>query len=450
MLRRLVLRFVFLGLVALVWSGASRAQAEFPLRNNDVWVMAGDSITAQHQHSNYFEAFCFARYPNLKFAFRNSGVGGHTIPTTLARFDYDIAGWKPTVVSVELGMNDQGGTPTDKFVANMQTFVDRINAIKARPVILSASPVNDGVLLSSKSGRNVRLNEYAIALKEVAAKNNIPYADQFHRLVDLWAVNKPYETLANTLPALQSLAKDDKVAGVEHLRAFLTANEKQGAKYVSMQGDPVHPGPNGQLMMAAALLQELGAEAKVSSVTLDAEGKLVEATGCQVDGIKAEGDKLSFDRLDERLPFPIPDGTIDVLPMLPTIEELSQYQLAVRGLKPGTYQVRIGNEPLNLTFTADDLAKGVNLTRAINAVAPNKNASNPLANQGRGILTAVAQKAGLVGQWRSRSKQLHEAGAGAESRTDLATLEQQILAADEKIRETAKPQKLHFELSRLP
>ena len=28
--------------------------------------MAGDSITAQHLHSNYFEAFCFARYPQAE------------------------------------------------------------------------------------------------------------------------------------------------------------------------------------------------------------------------------------------------------------------------------------------------------------------------------------------------------------------------------------------------
>src|SRR4051794_13127173 len=105
--------------VALVVVGAalSARAAEFPLKDGDVWVMAGDSITAQHLHSNYFEAFCYARYPQMKFAFRNSGVGGHTIPTTLARFDYDIAAWKPTVVSVELGMNDSGGTPTGQFLA---------------------------------------------------------------------------------------------------------------------------------------------------------------------------------------------------------------------------------------------------------------------------------------------------------------------------------------------
>ena len=95
--------------LAVTCCAAMPAPAEFPLKDGDVWVMAGDSITAQHLHSNYFEAFCFARYPKLKFAFRNSGVGGHTIPSTLARFGYDIAAWKPTAVSVELGMNDQGG-----------------------------------------------------------------------------------------------------------------------------------------------------------------------------------------------------------------------------------------------------------------------------------------------------------------------------------------------------
>ena len=91
-------------LAGLAWLAAVVAKpvaaGEFPLKDGDIWVMAGDSITAQHLHSNYFEAFCYARYPKLKFAFRNSGVGGHTIPTTLARFEYDIAAWKPTVLCV--------------------------------------------------------------------------------------------------------------------------------------------------------------------------------------------------------------------------------------------------------------------------------------------------------------------------------------------------------------
>src|SRR4051812_35754586 len=160
---------LLLGTLAVSQPAAPPA-AEFPLKDGDIWVMAGDSITAQHLHSNYMEAFCYARYPKLKFAFRNSGVGGHTIPTTLARFEYDIAAWKPTIVSVELGMNDSGGTPTDKFVANMDTMVKRIRAINARPVILSASPVNDGTTTAKNTGRNVRLDEYATALKTFCEK----------------------------------------------------------------------------------------------------------------------------------------------------------------------------------------------------------------------------------------------------------------------------------------
>lgn len=168
---RLARPFSLLLLLALFATPSPAADpGGFPLKDGDVWVMAGDSITAQHLHSNYFEAFCYARYPKTKFAFRNSGVGGHTIPTTLARFEYDIAAWKPTVVSVELGMNDSGGTATDKFVANMGIMVDRIRKVGARPVILAASPVNDGTIMAKAAGRNVRLSEYATALKAFAEK----------------------------------------------------------------------------------------------------------------------------------------------------------------------------------------------------------------------------------------------------------------------------------------
>jgi hypothetical protein len=96
------------GVLVNLRAGLTQAQDTFPLKDGDTWIMAGDSITAQHLHSNYIEAFCYARFPKLTFCFRNSGVGGDTIPKLLARFDYDVAAWAPTVVSVELGMNDQG------------------------------------------------------------------------------------------------------------------------------------------------------------------------------------------------------------------------------------------------------------------------------------------------------------------------------------------------------
>jgi hypothetical protein len=179
---------LLLWVLGFVWVGAARG--EFPLRDGDVWVMAGDSITVQRMHTNYFEAFCFARYPQWKFGFRNAGVGGHTIPKTLARFDYDIAACQPTIVSVELGMNDKAGSTADVYIENMGVMVGKITAIHARPVIFSASPLNDGSTMAKLTFPNQRLNDYAVALKDFCAERKLPYADQFHALIDVWGMNK--------------------------------------------------------------------------------------------------------------------------------------------------------------------------------------------------------------------------------------------------------------------
>jgi lysophospholipase L1-like esterase len=408
----------------------------FPLKDGDVWVMAGDSITAQHLHSNYFEAFCFARYPKIKFAFRNSGVSGHTIPTTLARFDYDIAAWKPTVVSFELGMNDQGGTPTDKYIGNMKTMVERIRSSKARPIMFAASPINNGNTMANLGG-NKKLHDYAVALKEFSAQEKLPYADQFHEVIDIWGKNKPNENLLNSLKTVGGIAKDDKLAGVEHLRAFLAANEKNAANLVSMQGDPVHPGAPGQLMMAAALLKQLGANGFVSSVTIDAGGKVSDAKGCAVDGAKADTKSVSFDRVDECLPFPIPDDARAVLPLYPAILDLSQYTLKVTGLKGASYALKI-NDSVVGTVSAKELESGINLTTF---------AQGPIAAQGKAVLAAVSAKEGLVSQWRGMSKAAIAPEAPATAKEALAALTKKVEEADAKIREAAKPQKLRFELT---
>jgi lysophospholipase L1-like esterase len=449
---------------------AAQTKTQFPLKDGDVWVMAGDSITEQHLHSNYFEAFCFARYPNLKFAFRNSGVGGSTIPATLARFDYDIADWKPTVVSVELGMNDQGGATPEKFVANMGIMTGQIRSRKARPVIFSPSPMNNGDTMAKLDGNkrlndyavalksadetnrpsgqsNKRLNDYAVALKEFSAKEDIAYSDQFHALLDVWGNNKPRERLADSLAVIRPLAADNSLVGVEHLREFLRAQDKApGIPPVSMQGDAVHLGPPGQLMMAAALLKGLGADGFVSSVAIEGD-KVGEARGCKVDGLKIEGGKIEFDRLDERSPFPIPDEARGVVALYPAILELSQYTLKVTGLKDGNHILKI-NDFVTATLTAKELESGVNLTTF--GANSQVREVNPIVAQGRAILAAVSNKEGIVSQWRGLGQRAHGAGAPAELKDLLAALAKKVEEADEKIREAAEPRKLHFELSPTP
>ena len=445
------MRIAWLLIVCLASVGTIASAGEFPLRDGDVWVMAGDSITAQHLHSNYFEAFCFARYPKLKFAFRNSGVGGHTIPTTLARFDYDIAAWKPTVVSVELGMNDKGRFTPEEYIANMKTMVKRIREIQARPVMLTASPVNSGDTMASLGG-NQRLHQYAVTLKDFSAGEKIPFADQFHLLIDVWGKNKPAESFVNSLPLLRKLAEDNSVAGVEGLRVFLTAQDAAPMAMVSLQGDPVHPGPPGQLTMAAALLKDLGAETFISSGMLNASGQVTESKGCRIDNVQVSGGTLQFDRLDESSPFPIADQTAAVMPLYPVIADLSDYTLKVVDLKPGRHQLKSNGVDVGKPLTAKEWTAGVNLAALAYQSNTNKIAGpmNAIAAQGHAILAAVAAKESVVGQWRALSQRAHANGAPESLKTELAELTKKVEAEDEKIRTAAAPKTLHFELTFVP
>jgi hypothetical protein len=116
----------------------------------------------------------------------------------------------------------------------------------------------------------------------------------------------------------------------------------------------------------------------------------------------------------------------------------------VTGLKQGSYALKVNDAVLAGSLTSEELAKGVNLTGL--AFAPGA-AGNPIAAQGKAMLTAVAAKEQLVGQWRGLSQRAHAAGAATDLKTQLAELGKKVAAADAKIREAAKPQKLRFELT---
>ena len=125
----------------------------------------------------------------------------------------------------------------------MVTMLQRIRGVQARPVIFSASPINNGDTLAAL-GRNTRLHEYATALKPLAEKEGVPYADQFHALVDVWGKNKPKENLANALATLKTLSQDETLSGVDHLRAFLAMREEPDDRR-SLAGRPGASRPPG-------------------------------------------------------------------------------------------------------------------------------------------------------------------------------------------------------------
>src|SRR5216117_1657801 len=96
-------------LVAFV---ALQARAEsFALRDGDRVVFYGDSITDQRLYTTFTETYVVTRFPKLDVSFVHSGWGGDRVtgggggPIDL-RLRRDVIAYKPTVLTIMLGMND--------------------------------------------------------------------------------------------------------------------------------------------------------------------------------------------------------------------------------------------------------------------------------------------------------------------------------------------------------
>lgn len=75
-----------------------------------------------------------------KFQMINSGISGNNTREALARFDQDVAFFKPACVVVTLGGNDCNPNPPkwvgyEEFEANMTEIVRKIRALDAIPVL---------------------------------------------------------------------------------------------------------------------------------------------------------------------------------------------------------------------------------------------------------------------------------------------------------------------------
>ena len=411
----LMLRKMLFVLSAAILLFAASAQAgDVSLRDGDVVVMAGDSITAQHLHSNYIEAYCVTRFPKLNLHFRNAGVGGDKASRLIVRLDYDVFCWSPTVVSIELGMNDSGKGPEAiaPYLDQMGTLIARIRKAGARPALLTSSPVND-ITTPNWVTRNATLDAMATALVEFAAREEVPCADQFHPLFDLWSKN-----LKSPTP-------------------------------VPLGGDAVHPGPAGHLTMAYECLAGLGAPALVSSATINRDTGKVAATHCAVTNLKVEGDAISFDRTDDCLPMPIPADARDALKLVPLSAKLNQYMLSVAvwlwDHEPAqNWTISIDGTKV-ATISFEELTKGWNMSEVT---------EGPIAAQCRSVLDLIAKKEALVSRYRALAlpfapeRDKNPATDTPEKRSAaMAQVKEELPAADAAIHDAAQPKPHHFEIA---
>ena len=125
-----------------------------PFQPGDVVCFVGDSIPHwDGSYHRYIEDFWLTRYPRVRVRYVNGGIAGNSAAYVLNRFDYDVAAWQPTYLTINLGMNDVGWQQyepgvdpavreqkikeyADRYRQDMGTLLDRMVALKPRTVVV--------------------------------------------------------------------------------------------------------------------------------------------------------------------------------------------------------------------------------------------------------------------------------------------------------------------------
>jgi lysophospholipase L1-like esterase len=322
---------------------ALRVQAQpFAVKDGDRVVFYGDSITDQRLYTTFTETYIVTRFPNLDVSFVHSGWGGDRVtgggggPIDL-RLPRDVFAYKPTVMTIMLGMNDGSYRAFDENIFNTfaQGYEHIIDSVKTtlpgiRITAIKPSPFDDVTQPPRfEGGYNAVLVRYSDFIQELAVEEKLNIAD----------LNGPI------------------VAALEKAKA----TDAELAKKIIP--DRVHPGPGGHLLMAGELLKSWNAPSLVSAVEIDAGAqRIVEAKNTKVSNLKT-GSTISWTELDDALPMPV-DMNDPVIALAVNSSDfmsaLNQQTLKVTGLTAANYELKIDGAPVG-TFTKVRLSDGINL-----------------------------------------------------------------------------------------
>ncbi|MEO1616107.1 MAG: SGNH/GDSL hydrolase family protein [Planctomycetota bacterium] len=315
------------------------------LSSGDSVVFLGDSITHQRLYTQYIENFFITRFPDVRLQFHNAGISGDLAWDALQRLDRDVLSKDPRLVTILLGMNDGRYKPFDQEIfdtyrKDMTTLVDRLSESGA--VVAPITPTMfDAVAAKAFSKHRARdpstIEEYNALLayfgtwlRDDADRRGLQSIDMFGPLNQL------------TREARQARPDNPEFT------------------YIT---DAVHPGSNGQLIMAFSWLQDLGMKGPVSNITLvpTKKGYRARVAGGEVSDLVADEDEISFNFMADSLPWVTPDATI-AANQLRLGHRYSREGFQVHGLEPGKYELLIDNISIG-QFSQTQLAAHIELQK---------------------------------------------------------------------------------------
>ncbi|MBV9388007.1 MAG: SGNH/GDSL hydrolase family protein [Chroococcidiopsidaceae cyanobacterium CP_BM_ER_R8_30] len=255
MRRGIILVVLALFVLSLTAARVGITDDSFFLHDGDTVVFYGDSITEQQMYGRDIENYVITHYPNWHIKFINSGWGGDyvtgggggSIETRLKR---DVLPYKPTVVTILLGMNDGEYHAYDevtfqRFAEGLTHIVDELKQTlpQARLTLLTPSMFDKDVSVKGPavSTYNDVLIRYGEFIKRLGIKRGI------------CVVNLNAPMVAATLKG------------------------RQLDPHFALSADGIHPNEIGHTIIAAAVLSAWHAKPNITDVTLEL-GKSVTVT----------------------------------------------------------------------------------------------------------------------------------------------------------------------------
>ncbi|MFZ4776062.1 MAG: GDSL-type esterase/lipase family protein [Terrimicrobiaceae bacterium] len=332
-------------LLLLSFSGATLSAAVF--KDGDRWLAVGDSITQNGTYPAWVYLYYATRFPALTMTVENGGISGDSASGAVRRYPWDLQPRKATVATVMFGMNDvvrdlyeeEPPSPQtlarregalEKYRKNLAELARQLQADGARIIFLTPTPFDETVESDSPrlTGVDGALAQCAAFMKKLASEIGATVID----------LHEPMNALK------QRLQSGDP-------RATLN------------RPDRVHPTEPAQFAMAYFFLKDQGTPGLVSEIELDAAAcKVTRAENAAVSDLSASSQALTFQCLEQALPYPIPAEVRPALEWVAFQEELNREILRVSGLKGGSYTLFIDNQQIG-DFKADELAAGLNLAK---------------------------------------------------------------------------------------
>lgn len=326
-----------------------------PFVNGDRVVFAGNSITEAGFYETYIWLYYITHFPERKIEVMNGGIGGDVARQIYVRLDDDILAMKPTVLSINFGMNDsryfEYWMHKDKIDSVRKAAIDtsykwfekirdKVNNLKnVKKIMLVSSPYDENV----KNGKDPFRGKYKTMegivdfQKEAAIKNNWPYVDLFYPMTEINKTGQQTDT------------------------AFTITGP-----------DRIHPGNGGHLVMTYLFLKAQGlANKPIANVVINASAnKITKAENATISSLNKKGNTITFKYLAKSLPFPIdstarvflnPQKQYEALSVIPFIKEFDEEMLTIKGIEASKkYILKIDGIIIN-SFDGAQLIDGINL-----------------------------------------------------------------------------------------